>query len=85
MGKSCRLEFSADHNYFMVLAFVNISNFIVFVLPGNFIQICRQKNPHKTFTHAITVGHFKLYFKKTVGNWELVWSTLIRQNDVAML
>ena len=44
---------------FIVLALVNISNFLVLVLLWIFIQMCRQKNPHLFFTLDMTVDHFK--------------------------
>ena len=38
--------------------------------------ICRWKNPTLIIHTEITVDHFKLSSKKSVGNWELVWPTL---------
>ena len=42
-GKSCGLKFSVAHINFIVLALVNISNFIALALPWFLIQICKQK------------------------------------------
>ena len=81
-GNPRRLEFSVAHMNSTVLASVNISNFIILALFRISIQTCRQKNPTliKKFplTLEITVGHFKWEANTSVGNWELVWSTLIR-------
>ena len=55
---------------------------VVLALPWIFIQKCRRKIPYYFFTPEITVGHFQIVIKQSVGKWELVWPALIRQNSV---
>ena len=38
---------------------------------------------HANFHINITMGHFKLLDIYSVGNWEVVWATLIRQSNIA--
>ena len=81
VGDSFGLEFNVAHTNFIVLALVNIGYFTVVALSWISSQICRQENPHYFFTSDYSEPlHLK---KNSMGNWKLVWSTLIRKNNVA--
>ena len=45
----------------------------------------QTKNVTLNFTLEITMGHFKSQYKESMGNWELVRSTLIIQINVVIL
>ena len=86
MGNSCGLEFNVAHMDFIKPALLNITNFVDRVLSClvfNFHPNMQMTKPTLLFHIGNYSGPLQIYNQKnSVGNWELVWLTLTRQNNV---